>query len=670
MSKVFTITEGLENMGALKTGGQGSVYKARRIGPIITAVKLLPTPIHTESEEDRHYRDFQNEVAKLKRANAQPNPNVVKFLSSGITESGSLPFIEMEFIEGPDLEELLHPPHDPVFSIKEIMKVADHLSNALAHCHRLDIRHGDIKSNNVKFNIHTGNYVLLDFGLAIMSDEQRRTSLRHAGAIEFMAPEQNEGRMLPQTDIYSFGIILYELIAGRVPFPLTGGTESARNEVRLQHMETPPPDPMQLRQDALPQNWSSEKQAREMAVPSWLLHLVEQCLQKRPEDRFASGMELHDFVAQHMVQSTQKAAAVGAQQDPFAALENERLKNELAILQKTLQQQRELAAAKESELVNLRVALTRKDRELAEQRERQPAYAAPPPLTPAAPVGKRSSGMKLPMILVAVFLAAALLYLAGNNLFGNNERITERERPAKKVSEPAPEPRRVIGEYKVVSERAYFHNEADQATRRSAYMIPSEEIIKGLEEKNGFIYVEFTNNRNQTSKGWLLREDLMPLSEWLQQQAEQQRPMTKIEINQQLQEAKAFINTNNRDAAFAIYRKLAEQDVPEAMYEWGNRALKSEHEQLNCDEGFDLVRRAAENDYTPAKRTLGFLYLFGQNKDVLRMSNYQRCTFERNVVRGTRLLVQAATEGDSTANRILNDFNNQNDETDSSEEGQ
>src|SRR5215211_1234206 len=228
MAKVFTITEGLENMGAMKTGGQGSVYKGKRRGDIITAVKLLPTPIHSESLDDKHFRDFQNEVNKLKKVNQHPNPNVVKILSSGITETGSFPYIEMEFIEGPDLEELLKPPHNPVFSIKETLKVAEQLSNALAHCHKVNVKHGDVKSNNVKFNEITGNYVLLDFGMAVMSDEQRRTSLRQAGAIEFMAPEQNEGLMLFETDVYSFGIILYELLAGTVPFPLRNKSEMAR----------------------------------------------------------------------------------------------------------------------------------------------------------------------------------------------------------------------------------------------------------------------------------------------------------------------------------------------------------------------------------------------------------------------------------------------------------
>ncbi|MEO6522104.1 MAG: serine/threonine-protein kinase, partial [Mucilaginibacter sp.] len=296
MSKVFTITEGLENMGAMRTGGQGSVYKGRRIGAIITAVKLLPTPIHTESNDDKNYRNFLNEVEKLKKVNEVPNPNVVKILNSGITESGSFPFIEMEFIEGPDLEELLKPPHEKIFTIKEVIKLADQLACALCHCHSVGVKHGDIKSNNIKFNVHSGNYVLLDFGLSIMSDEERRSSMRHAGAIEFMAPEQNEGKMLLQTDIYSYGVILYELLAGQVPFPLQDNGETARNTVMLSHMETPVPDLMELRKRNLPPSWSEEQRQHEMRVPDWLLQIVSRCLEKHPEARYKNGMELQKAI--------------------------------------------------------------------------------------------------------------------------------------------------------------------------------------------------------------------------------------------------------------------------------------------------------------------------------------------------------------------------------------
>lgn len=326
MGKIFTITDGLENMGALRTGGQGSVYKGRRIGPIITAVKLLPTPIYAEDDNDKNFRDFQNEVAKLKKVNQEPNPNVVKILNSGITESGSLPFIEMEFIEGPDLEELLKPPHDPVFSIREVIKVADQLSNALAHCHKVSIKHGDIKSNNVKFNINSGNYMLLDFGLAVMSDEQRRTSLRHAGAIEFMAPEQNSGEMLFETDVYSFGVVLFELLAGVVPFPLQDNGETSRNAVMISHLETPVPDVLALRRKNMPQHWDEERQAREMMVPEWLLAVISKCLEKKPENRYRNGIELHDAI---VWSSTSASGSLPHTSTDITLLqsENERLKN-------------------------------------------------------------------------------------------------------------------------------------------------------------------------------------------------------------------------------------------------------------------------------------------------------------------------------------------------------
>ncbi|OOQ62144.1 serine/threonine protein kinase [Mucilaginibacter pedocola] len=299
MSKVFTIAEGLENLGALRSGGQGSVYKGRRMGPIYSAVKLIPTPIYTENSDDKNYRNFENEVAKLQKVNEVPNPNIVKIISSGLTESGSFPFIEMEFIDGPDLSELLLPPHDKVFTLKEALKVADQLASALAHCHRLGVKHGDLKSNNVKYNLHTGNYVLLDFGLAIMTEEQRRSSMRNAGAVEFMAPEQYDGKMLPQSDIYSYGIILYELLAGEVPFVLKANNEAARNALMLKQMESPVPDLLEKRKTNLPDNWAKDKMAAELKVPDWMLKVVAKCLEKNPADRFADALELYDALSVH-----------------------------------------------------------------------------------------------------------------------------------------------------------------------------------------------------------------------------------------------------------------------------------------------------------------------------------------------------------------------------------
>lgn len=654
MAKVFTITEGLENMGALKTGGQGSVYKGRRRGEIITAVKLLPTPIHNEDPQDKNFRDFQNEVQKLKKVNEQPNPNVVKIMSSGITETGSLPFIEMEFIEGPDLEELLQPPHSPVFTIKETIKVAEHLSHALGHCHKLDIKHGDIKSNNVKFNIHTGNYVLLDFGLAIMSDEQRRTSLRHAGAIEFMAPEQNEGQMLFETDVYGFGIILFELLAGTVPFPLKDRGETARNLVMLAHMEKSPPDLLSLRRLALPAGWSEEKKAREMAVPQWLLDTIYKCLEKKPENRFHNGMALYDHIVVNSMQTSGFRVDGGGESMALLQQENQKL-------QKQLQQLQETVRTKEADLVALRVSVTQKDRDIQMLRDRLAQQQGPTPQQIQTPPPQRRKGISSALFTILLLVTIGLGVYAAVTLLGGDNNSDNNPEPQATQTEEPPQ-RKVIGQYRVVAERAYFHNEPNESTRRSAYLLPSAEVIDALEERNGFVYVEFTNDKGQTSKGWVRREDLMTLEEW-NNRTNQPQQMTKIEINSQLQNARALIESGNTEEALTIFKTLSEYEVPEAMYEYGNLALKNKNNDIDCATALDLINRASDSDYAPAKRTLGFLHLFADNRDVLHLSNYDRCEYEKNVVKGTKLLMQAVVAGDTTASRILEKHREETDST-------
>jgi len=572
MGKVFTITEGLENMGALKTGGQGSVYKGRRIGEIITAIKLLPTPIYSESEEDKNFIDFQNEVAKLKKVNEDPNPHVVKILSSGVTDTGNFPFIEMEFIEGPDLEELLKPPHDPVFTIKETIKVTEQLASALAHCHQFNVKHGDIKSNNVKYNVHTGNYVLLDFGLAVMSDEQRRTSLRHAGAIEFMAPEQNEGQMLFQTDIYSFGVIIYELLAGQVPFPLQDRGETARNTVMVAHMETQPPDVMQLRQQNMPDEWNEDKRHHEVQIPHWLLSLIEKCLQKRPEDRFTDGRELHEYILLNSTLTSKKEADIGVYANTLQA-DNDQLLREKDHLQQLVLQYQQKLDTKDKELAELQAIVLHKDAEVQQFRNTNTSYTA----TPAPRKGVSSSAFYALLVvtaLIAAFAAYAFLTAGDRDQRIASDSVSapvdtsrkqqtatkkvipkemEEEDPAatyeipeekkpvvkedtakpvpavvpKKSTPPDTTPKKTVvpepsekqpeqagGTYRVDADRVYFHNGPNAGTRRNAYLVrETRESLQAIKEENGFIYVVFTNHLGQTSRGWIRKSDLRRIDE-------------------------------------------------------------------------------------------------------------------------------------------------------------
>ncbi|HVG41648.1 MAG TPA: serine/threonine-protein kinase, partial [Chitinophagaceae bacterium] len=428
MAKVFTIAEGLENMGALKTGGQGSVYKGRRIGEIITAVKILPTPIHSENPTDKNLIDFQNEVQKLKKVNEVPNPNVVKIFSSGFTESGSFPFIEMEFIEGPDLEELLKPPHDAVFTTKETINGAEQLSNALAHCHKVDVKHGDVKSNNVKLNIHTGNYVLLDFGLAVMSDEQRRTSLRHAGAIEFMAPEQNEGQMLFETDVYSFGIILYELLAGTVPFPLTDKGETARNLVRVAHIEKEVPDLLSFRKNAFPQGWSAEKREYEIQVPQWVLDMIYKCLEKNPAERFRNCIELHDYIILNSALTVKKKED-SVETTKLLQQENEKLLQEKEALQNLVIKYQNTVKEKEKQQAALQTIIAQKDNELTEVRQRATATM------PARSVSTER-GVSKASFFALLILTAGISAFAAYSLFFKKNRTSNQDYQSAPVKLP------------------------------------------------------------------------------------------------------------------------------------------------------------------------------------------------------------------------------------------
>lgn len=538
MAKVFTITEGLENMGALRTGGQGSVYKGKRIGEIITAVKLLPTPIHTEDENDKNFRDFQNEVQKLKKVNEQPNPHVVGILNSGITESGSFPFIEMEFIEGPDLEELLKPPHDSVFTIREVIKVASQLSNALAHCHKVSVKHGDIKSNNVKYNERSGNYMLLDFGLAVMSDEQRRSSLRHAGAIEFMAPEQNEGKMLFQTDVYSFGVILFELLAGVVPFPLADNGETSRNTVMVSHMETPLPDLLQLRKKNLPQPWTQEKRDAEMQVPAWVLGIISKCLEKSPENRFKDGQELHEAVLSF---STTANNSDSAESVPALKREIERLNGLLTQYQQQETENAQLYTDDDSSKVSLSKpvfftililliglagfagysmlnntggkpeleasvapadSIVNESVDVAGMTQEEKDKETIRKRTDIA-VKRRDSIKLADSLKAAEELAAAIAEedagVLSTDSVEQSPNQNNTEPPAKAESK----------KYTLAVQKAYFYSQADASTQRNSFLEKwNNAELTAVEEKNGFIYVMFFNTEGQITKGWLRKRDL------------------------------------------------------------------------------------------------------------------------------------------------------------------
>ncbi len=544
MARIFTITEGVENMGALKTGGQGSVYKGRRIGEIITAIKILPTPIYSESGDDKNFTSFQNEVQKLKKVNEDANPNVVTILSSGITESGNFPFIEMEYIEGPDLGELLTPPHEMIFTIKEALKVAEQLSNALAHCHRVDVKHGDIKSNNVKFNTQNGNYILLDFGLSVMSDEQRRTSLRQAGAVEFMAPEQHEGQLFFETEVYSFGVIMFELLSGTVPFPVKDNGETARNAVLVAHLETAPPNLLSLRQQSLPATWSDVKKTEEMQVPEWLLSMIYKCLEKNPADRFKNGVVLHEYIVRNSILAAGHTEW-GADRVIKLEQENEKLIKE----NKALQQQ--LAG-----IGNFQPGLQQSPFGNAADSNFKPV--------------KKSVRIRIMLIVLCLLSIAAVIAFFVNS--SNNKRILEKQQ--------------------------------------------------------------------QTSANGAMHT--IPLTE---------------DQSFQLKKAGNLLAAGRIEESRTLFKSLAAEGIPEAMYEYGNLTLLNNSGNANCEEAINYLIRAAAKGHVLAKRTVGLLYSFSADKVALKQKGYQGCNFVFDIKKGAQLLMEATLAGDNEASLLLDEIN-------------
>jgi serine/threonine-protein kinase len=409
--------------------------------------------------------------------------------------------------------------------------------------------------------------VLLDFGLAVMSDEQRRTSLRKAGAVEFMAPEQNEGETLFQTDVYSFGVIIFELLAGRVPFPLADKGETARNHVRLAHMETLPPDLMSLRKEHMPAIWPNDKKEREMQVPDWLVKLVYTCLKKKPDNRFRNGIELHDFIIHHATHTTNQAVSVVPAYTPATSdREKEQLQYQLSqYKQQMATMQRELDDLKSGQLPGTGV--------VASTQTYQSSYNQPV-----------NNGVSKTSFIVLLLLTLGLAAFSAYSLLKNNSPSTndvstttnitdtsgtgtlpvedlEEQRRIQKREEDLAKQRRIDSiaavekakadaaakqategtttetpvtgtntetpqtttepprsgsggvQYMVVS-KAYFYNSPDETTRRNAFVVPGNNaIVSAQEEQNDFVYVVFTNTQGQTSKGWLRKKDLQQLSE-------------------------------------------------------------------------------------------------------------------------------------------------------------
>lgn len=320
----------------LGQGGYATVYKVRHnnLG-YIRAIRVL-NAIIAHGETDKTYQKFLEECRLLLRLGNGNHPNIVHIYQPLLKAQRAI--VEMDFVDGKDLYHYLEEKHSFV-EIKDVLRLLNDIGSALAYCHEdiyrfcmdkdedglkddpedgrkvlLDnktkqrlinkyrVIHNDIHSGNI-IRREDGSYVLLDFGLAIEGDSVVRSSRRKNGAPEFKAPEKwdNDSILTTQSDIYSFGVVLYEYLAGRVPFLFdkkNSNPVEAEYLLGKAHKEQQPASVFDLRKTAFENSHPGE--IYEKDYPDWLEALIMKCLSKSTKDRFKNGKELYSFVLEHI----------------------------------------------------------------------------------------------------------------------------------------------------------------------------------------------------------------------------------------------------------------------------------------------------------------------------------------------------------------------------------
>jgi serine/threonine protein kinase len=287
-----------EIVAPLGAGGMGEVYRATQssLGRQV-AIKVLSAASAADPER---LRRFEQEA---RAASALNHPNIISIYDVG--RDGATSYIAMEFVDGKTLRALLEA--GPL-AIKKTLQIAAHIADGLAKAHAAGIVHRDLKPENIMVT-RDGFVKILDFGLAKLMPSLDASSETMTSAVPatnpgmvmgtggYMSPEQARGAEVDyRSDIFSFGAILYEMVAGRQAFK---GPSSAQTLAAI------------IEDDPQPLTEAKPK------TPTPLIWLIERCLAKDPDDRYTSTRDLArdlQSICDHLSDATASA------QMPQAAL--------------------------------------------------------------------------------------------------------------------------------------------------------------------------------------------------------------------------------------------------------------------------------------------------------------------------------------------------------------
>jgi tetratricopeptide (TPR) repeat protein len=243
----------------LGRGGMGVVYKANdSVLDRIVAYKVLPPDLKTHEEVIKKFNKEATALAKLH------HPYIVTVFDAG--GIGGEYYFVMEYIEGRNLKDMIR--ERGALPVRQTVAIFRELAEALNYAHIKGVIHRDIKTSNVMIQ-NDGHVKLMDFGLAKIFEDSTSDRTSVSGTPFYMSPEQTLGKGIDhRTDLYSLGVMMYEIAAGRVPFP-TG-------DIGYHHLHTEPEPP----RNANPN------------IPPALDDIILKCMKKDKEQRYQSAGDI------------------------------------------------------------------------------------------------------------------------------------------------------------------------------------------------------------------------------------------------------------------------------------------------------------------------------------------------------------------------------------------
>ena len=224
-----------EILELIGSGGMANVYKAKchRLNRLV-AIKILKNELADNTEFRRRFRDESRAVAQLSHA------NIVSVYD--VSTSGDTEYIVMELIDGITLKQYME--RRGRMDWREAMHFITQIMRALSHAHSRGIIHRDIKPQNIMV-LRDGSVKVADFGIACLENEGQTLTQEALGSVHYISPEQARGdRIDARSDIYSAGVVLYEMLTGRLPFE----GDSAVS-VAIQHLSSGPLPPRDINPD-------------------------------------------------------------------------------------------------------------------------------------------------------------------------------------------------------------------------------------------------------------------------------------------------------------------------------------------------------------------------------------------------------------------------------------